>query len=86
MLDQSFVSVKDSPQHHHSNHAKDHSARPLIKRKAPVAHKEKEKIIMKETTSQILPSTTTNVKKKMRGLKVPEKYEKVLEGIINDTL
>lgn len=39
---------------------------------------------MKEPTHA--PQMTQNIKKKLRSLKIPEKYEKVVEGIMNDTL
>ena len=59
------------------------STRPLIKRKMPVA-KEKEKCLIKE--GPISNGVSGSAKKKMKALKVPEKYEKVLDGITHDAL
>jgi hypothetical protein len=56
----------------------------LIKRKTQAVAKEKEKVILKEPPTHI--PITQNIKKKIKNLKVPEKYEKVIEGIMSDTL
>lgn len=84
ILEQSFVSVRDEHQTSHNSHnstnQKDHSR--ALKRKTPILNKEK--LILKEPTH--IPQMTQNIKKKIKNLKLPEKYEKVVEGIMNDTL
>ena len=46
--------------------------------------REKEKFLIKEGPTNA--SLHSNVKRKLKALKVPEKYEKVIEGIISDSL
>ena len=66
------------------DHHKENTTRPLIKRKVPVA-KEKEKCLIREAPSNN-PINHSTAKRKLKALKVPEKYEKVIEGIMHDSL
>ena len=83
ILDQSFVSVRTETLP--NTHQKEPQAtnRPLIKRKIPIA-KEKEKCLIKEGISGT--GIAGSAKKKMKAIKVPEKYEKVIDGIAHDSL